>query len=192
MPGYDSSLQGLRFDVNKAKQLLASSKYSDISKFPPVVFTTAGQGGLISGVLGGVIEQWRTNLGIEVTVRQLEPSAFLYALNKEKDQMFDGGWIADYPDPQDFVDLLFHTGAQNNTGGYSNPQLDALLDKAAIEQDPSARLKMYQNAEQIIVQDAAVLPLSFGRNYILVKPYVKGYALSPLGFPLLNKVSIQR
>ena len=70
--------------------------------------------------------------------------------------------------------------------------LDSLLDQASIEQDPNARLKMYQDAEQIVVQDAAMLPLFFGRNYVLVKPYVKDYVLSPLGYPLLNKVSIQK
>jgi oligopeptide transport system substrate-binding protein len=192
MPGYNASLIGLRFDPNKAKQLIASSKYGDVSKLPSIVLTTAGWGGDISGLLGGVIEEWRRNLGVEVTVRQLEPEVFLYALNQEKNELFDSGWIADYPDPQDFLDVLFRTGSQNNIGGYSNPQVDSLLDKAAIEQDPGTRLKMYQDAEAMIVQDAAMLPLYFGRNYVLVKPYVKDYILSPLGYPLLNKVRIQQ
>jgi len=52
-------------------------------------------------------------------------------------------------------------------------------------------LALYQQAEQKLVEDAATLPLWFGRNYILVKPYVKGYSLSPLGLPSLNKVSIE-
>jgi oligopeptide transport system substrate-binding protein len=139
-----------------------------------------------------LIDDWRRNLGVEVTVRQLEPENFLYALSQEKDNLFDNGWIADYHDPQDFLDVLFRTGSQNNTGGYSNPQLDALLNKAAIEQDPAVRLQMYQQAEQIIVQDAAMLPLFFGRSYVLVKPYVKNYSLSPLGYPMISKISIQK
>ena len=192
MPGYSASLKGLRFDPQMAKQLIAASKYGDVSKLPPLVLTTAGWGNDISSILGGVIDDWRRNLGVEVTVRQLEPENFLYALSQEKDNLFDNGWIADYPDPQDFLDVLFRTGSQNNTGGYSNPQLDALLNKAAIEQDPAARLQMYQQAEQIIVQDAAMLPLFFGRSYVLVKPYVKNYSLSPLGYPMLSKISIQK
>ena len=191
MPGYDTTLQGLRFDPEKAKELIAASKYGDVSRLPPIVLTTSGWGGDISGVIGGIIEEWRRNLGVEVTVRQLEPEEFLYTLNQEKNELFDEGWIADYPDPQDFLDVLFRTGAQNNTGGYTNPELDSLLDQAATEQDTSARLTMYQDAEQMVVQDAAILPLFFGRNYLLVKPYVKDYVLSPLGYPLLNKVSIQ-
>ena len=192
MPGYSASLKGLRFDPQMAKQLIAASKYGDVSKLPPLVLTTAGWGNDISSILGGLIDDWRRNLGVEVTVRQLEPENFLYALSQEKDNLFDNGWIADYHDPQDFLDVLFRTGSQNNTGGYSNPQLDALLNKAAIEQDPAVRLQMYQQAEQIIVQDAAMLPLFFGRSYVLVKPYVKNYSLSPLGYPMLSKISIQK
>ncbi len=192
MPGYNANLKGLQFDPEKAKELIAASKYGNVSNLPPIVLTVAGVGGGISGVVGGIIEEWRRNLGVEVTVRQLEPEIFLYKIDQEKDQLFLNGWIADYPDPQDFLDLLFHTGAQNNIGNYSNPRLDSLLDQAAVEQDPSARLQTYQAAEQLIVQDAAVLPLFFGRNYVVVEPYVKNYVLSPLGYPLLNKVSIQR
>jgi oligopeptide transport system substrate-binding protein len=192
MPGYNANLQGLQFDPEKAKELIAASKYGNVSNLPPIVLTTSGVGGAISGILGGVIEQWRQNLGVEVTVRQLEPEIFLYRINQEKDQLFDYGWLADYPDPQDFLDLLFHTGAQNNVGNYSNPQVDSLLDQAAIEQDPSSRLQTYQAAEQLIVEDAAMLPLFFGTNYVVVEPYVKNYLLSPLGYSLLNQVSIQR
>jgi oligopeptide transport system substrate-binding protein len=192
MPGYNAGLTGFSFDPAKAKQLIAASKYPDVTKWPPLVYTTAGYGNDISGLLGGIIDEWRRNLGVEVTVRQLEPAPFQYALNQEKDSMFDGSWIADYPDPQDFLDVLFRTGEQNNSGGYSNPQLDVLLNKAAVEPDPAQRLADYQQAEQIVVQDAAVLPLLNGRAYMLVKPYVKNYVLSPLGYPLLNLVSVQR
>ncbi len=192
MPGYNSGLQGLQFDVQKAKDLIAASKYGDVSKFPPIVFTTSGYGNDISGILGGVIASWKQNLGVDVTVRQLEPPNYLYSLNKEKDNLYDQGWIADYPDPQDFLDVLFGTGAQYNTGGYSNPTLDALLKSASTQADVTTRLKMYDDAETMIVADAAVLPLYFGRSYVLVKPYVKNYVLSPLGYPFLNQVSIQK
>jgi oligopeptide transport system substrate-binding protein len=191
MPGYNPDLVGLRFDPQKAKQFIAASKYGSVANLPPIVLTTSGYGGDISGLIGGVIEEWRRNLGVEVTVRQLEPQFFLYALKQEKNNLFDSGWIADYPDPQDFVDILFRTGSQNNAGDYSNAQLDTLLNKAAVEPDRSTRLGMYQQAEEMIVQDAAVLPLYFGRSYLLVKPYVQGYKLSPLGYPFLSQVSIQ-
>ena len=192
MPGYNAELQGLTFDVQKARQLIAESKYGSISNLPPIVLTTGGWGNNISGLDGGIIAEWQHNLGVQVTVRQLEPEIYSYVLNAEKDNLYDFGWVADYPDPQDFLEVLFYTGNQNNIGGYSNPQLDSLLALAAVETDPSNRIQMYQEAEQIIVDDAAVLPLYFGRNYMLIQSYVEGYELSPLGFAWLNKVSIQK
>jgi oligopeptide transport system substrate-binding protein len=192
MPGYDPGLQGLSYDPQKAKALIAASKYGDVSKLPPLVLTTSGYGNDISGLLGGVISEWQRNLGVAVTVRQIEPPNFLYGISREKNELFDQGWIADYPDPQDFVDVLFRKGSQYNTGNYSNASLDTLLDSASVEQDPAKRLTMYRQAESMVVRDAAVLPLYFGRSYIVVKPYVTGYALSPLGYPLLNLVSIQK
>ncbi|MBI2853594.1 MAG: peptide ABC transporter substrate-binding protein [Chloroflexi bacterium] len=192
IPGYDGSLTGLRFDPVKAKQLISSSTYGDVSRLPPIVFTTSGYGNAISGLLGGAIEEWRCNLGVEVKVRQLEPDILSYNLRQEKDQLFDMSWIADYPDPQDFLDLLFHSGAENNTGEYANSALDKMLDQAAVEQDQAKRLSMYQQAEKMIVDDAAVLPLFFGRSYILVKPYVKDYIVTSMGMPLLNKVRVEK
>jgi oligopeptide transport system substrate-binding protein len=191
MPGYNAALAGLRFDPQKARQLIAASKYGDVSKLPPLVLTTAGYGGDISGLIGGVIEDWRRNLGVEVTVRQIQTEFFLYTLKQEKNNIFDSGWIADYPDPQDFLDILFRAGSQDNFGDYSNPQLDTLLDKAAVEMDKNTRLDLYRQAEGLVVQDAVILPLYFGRSYLLIKPYVQDYELSPLGYPFLNLVTVQ-
>ena len=99
--------------------------------------------------------------------------------------------LADYPHPQDFLDILFHTGVEYNYGEYSNPEVDALLDRAGVETDKERSLAQYQQAEQKLVDDAACLPLWFGQNYILVKPYVDGYELNPMGFAMLNKVVIK-
>jgi oligopeptide transport system substrate-binding protein len=190
MPGYNEGLSGLSFDIDKAKELIASSKYGDVSQLPPITITTTGWGGLISGDLEAIVYQWRENLGVEVKVRQLEPERFLYNLMEEKDEMFYIGWVADYPHPQDFLDVLFHSGAESNYGEYSNPEVDALLDEAAAEPDSNLSLTLYQQAEQLLVEDAACLPLWFGQNYILVKPYVVGYNLNLLGFAMLSEVSV--
>ncbi|MFC1934664.1 peptide ABC transporter substrate-binding protein, partial [Chloroflexota bacterium] len=71
------------------------------------------------------------------------------------------------------------------------PEVDSLLEKANVERDNELSLALYQQAEQKLVDDAACLPLSFGQNYVLVKPYVKGYELNPLGFTMLNSISIE-
>ena len=192
MPGYDEALEGADYDVEQAKGLIAASKYGDVSNLPPITLTVDGYGNAIPAYLGAIIQQWQENLGVEVSVRQLETDNFLYDLKEEKDEMFMLGWVADYPDPHNFLDILFYTGSENNIFEYSNPTLDTLLDQAAIEQDTAARLIMYQQAEQLVVDDAPCLPLFHGANYILVKPYVKNYELSPLGIPDLSKVYIDR
>ncbi|MFC1908194.1 peptide ABC transporter substrate-binding protein [Chloroflexota bacterium] len=191
MPGFNEDLSGLNYDVNRAKELIEASSYGDVSKLPPITITTMGWGGLISPELEAIISEWRNNLGVEVTVRQLEPERFLYYLRVEKDEMYFMGWVADYPHPQDFLSILFHSSTDNNYGEYSNPEIDALLEMAGVELDSNLSLALYQQAEQKLVEDAACLPLWFGQNYILVKPYVTGYDLNPLGFTMLNSVSIE-
>lgn len=190
MPGYNSNLAGLSFDVNGAKQSIKESRYGDVKNLPPITITVSGQGGATSRDLEANIYQWRQNLGVEVEVRQLETERFIYNLKDERDEMFVMGWIADYPHPQDFLDVLFHSGVQYNYGGYSNPVVDALLEKARAQPDVNLSLALYQQAEKKLVEDAAMIPLWFGKNYILVKPYVKGYKLNPLGYARLNLVSV--
>ena len=191
MPGFNKDLIGLPYDVNKARELIATSKYGDVSNLPPVTITTSGWGGLISPELETIIYEWRQNLGVEVKVRQLEPQRFLYHLGQEKDEMFYIGWIADYPHPQDFLEVLFQSAAEYNYGEYNNPEIDTLLETASVELESDLSLALYQQAEQKLVEDAACLPLWFGKNYILIKPYVKGYNMSPQGQVMLNTVSIE-
>lgn len=190
MPGFNTGLTGLPFDVNQAKALIAASKYGSVANLPPIILTTSGWGGLIPHAIEAIIVQWRENLGVDVKVRQIEPPSFLYSLKTERDNMFLMGWIADYPNPQDFLDVLFRTGNDSNFGDYSNVRLDQLLDQANVEKDYNKSMALYQQAEELLVQDAACVPLWTGKNYVLVKPYVTGYNLSPLGMTMLNKVAV--
>jgi oligopeptide transport system substrate-binding protein len=189
--GYNPGLVGIDYNVDAARELIRQSSYGDVSNLPPITITTGGYGGFISPVLEAAVTQWRENLGVEVTVRVLDPDYFVYNLKEEKDEMFDMGWIADYPHPEDFLGVLFRTGAENNFGEYSNPAVDAIIDQAGIEADAAESLELYRQAEQMLVDDAAILPLFFGENYVLVKPYVHGYELNRLGFTWLNQVTIE-
>ncbi|MFC1873458.1 ABC transporter substrate-binding protein [Chloroflexota bacterium] len=191
IPGYNQTLSGLSYDVAEAKALIAASSYESVDNLPPIIITTTGWGAAVSRELEAIIYEWRQNLGVEVTVRQLEPQRFFYHLNQEKDQMVYTSWIADYPHPQNFLDVLFRSGADNNHGDYSNPEVDDLLDRGGIEQDRERSFALYQQAEQKLVDDAACLPLWFGQSYTLVKPYVKGYEPNPQGIIMLNKVEVQ-
>jgi oligopeptide transport system substrate-binding protein len=192
MPGYNSQLKGLDFDLARARELIKESKYGDVSNLPPITITTGGYGTWIYSSLEAIIYEWKQNLGVDVKVRVLEPEFFFYSLMKEKGEMFDIGWVADYPHPQDFLEILFHGGYDNNWGEYLNSDVDSLLDKAGIEPDNAKALTLYKQIEQMLVDDAACLPLWFGKNYVLTKPYVTGYKPTPMGFVKLNKVSVSQ
>ena len=192
MPGFNSQLQGMSFNPQQALELIKESKYGDVSKLPPIVLTTAGYGGAVSSYLEALVTEWRQNLGVEVTIRQIDPERFLYHTKDELDNMFDSGWNADYPHPQDFLDILFASNTENNYGGYSNPAVDDLLVKAGMEQDNAKSLAIYQQVEQMLVSDAAVLPLWFGKEYTLAKPNVHGYIPNAMGEVKLNEVSIDK
>ena len=192
IPGFNKDLEGLEFDVEKARELIASSSYGSVDNLPPITLTTMGWGGLISNSLEAIVYEWRQNLGVEVRVRQLEPEQFLYHLKAEKDEMYYMGWVADYPHPQNFLEILFRTGEDNNAGEYSNPSVDDILNRAGGELDYATSLAFYQEAEQMMVEDAACIPLWSPNNYYLVKPYVSGYELTPMGYAELSKVSVER
>ncbi|MCJ7769416.1 MAG: peptide ABC transporter substrate-binding protein [Dehalococcoidales bacterium] len=190
MPGFNDLLNGLDYDVELANKLIADSKYGSVSNLPPIKITIGGWGGQIPSELEAIIHEWRINLGVEVEVRQLEPEVYLYELMQEKDEMLYWGWSADYPHPQNFLEVLFASGSEYNVGGYSSQEVDSLLQMASREQDREASLELYRQSEQLLVSDAACLPLWYGKSYVLVKPYVEGYRLNPLGYAVLNEVTI--
>ena len=183
LPGFNIALEGLPYDPVQARELLAQSKYGN--NLPPIVFTDSGIGNYVSSDIAALADMWKKNLGVTIIVENLEPNFYLdqvYAGNHG--QLLSSGWCADYPDPENFADVLFHTGSNQNNGGYSNPELDALLESARVEQDVTKRIEMYQQAEQIIVDDAAALFTVHWLSYELVKPYVKGYVLTPIDIPI--------
>ncbi|MCH2311248.1 MAG: peptide ABC transporter substrate-binding protein [SAR202 cluster bacterium] len=193
-PGYNEQLEGLRYDSELAKQLLAESKYSDGATRPRIVVTVPGRGGSVGLDMEVILEMWRQVLGVEVEIQQVEWATYLEDLNQNKFQAFAGlGWEADYPDPQDFLDILFHSDSKLNHGKYSNGQVDLILENARINPDPVDRVELYQDAEQLIVTDAAWVPLWFeGERHVLIKPYVKGYRLTPMTVPKLSQVKIEK
>jgi oligopeptide transport system substrate-binding protein len=192
LPGYSADLEPIPYSPEGARQLLAESKYGGPQGLPPIVYTSAGYGSYAGPDVSAQVEMWQKNLGVDVTVQNLEPDHYFDDLHAGKHgQLFSGGWCADYPDPENFADVLFHTGSGQNLGNYSNPQLDALLDQARVEQDVNKRIMMYQQAEQMIVDDAPVLFTTHGLSYVLVKPYVKGYVVTPIAIPLERYLRLQ-
>jgi oligopeptide transport system substrate-binding protein len=192
LPGYNLNLHGLPYDPAQARQLLAQSKYGGPQGLPPITFTDAGFGNSAGPSVAAMAQMWQQNLGVTITVENLEPDRYLDLLNSgQHGQLFSSGWCGDYPDPENFADVLFHTGAQQNTGKFSDPALDTVLDQARGEQDVTKRIQLYQQAEQMIVQDAPALFIMNNVSYELVKPNVKGFVLTPIGIPLERYLYLQ-
>ncbi len=119
MPGFSKETKGLPYDVNAAKQLLQDSKYA--GKLPPIQLTLSGQGGSVDPLTEAIIQMWKQNLGVDVTVQQEETATFFSDVQQGKIQMYTEAWGADYPDPQDFLSVLFLSDSKQNDSKYSNP-----------------------------------------------------------------------
>ena len=190
-PGFSESVRGYGFDPERAKQLLRESKYGDdLDNFPTITITTPGSfGANVSLDMEVVLAMWEKNLGIRTEFQQTEFATFLKDLNKRRFQMFNIGWIADYPDPENFLDILFYSDSSNNHTNYNNPEVDALLEQARVETDETRRFRLYNQVEQMILDDAPWIPLWYsGERYLLVKPNVHDYLQTPLIIPKLRYV----
>ncbi len=189
--GFNPELKGLEFDIERAKEELAMSKYADPDTRPRIVITNPGTGGSPSLTIEVVADMWSRELGVEVEIQQVEWATFLQDLHRNRLQAFSLAWQADYPDPHTFVDVLFRTGSSINNTNYSNPDVDALLEQANVEADPVRRIELYQEAEEMIVEDAAWLPLWWGvEGKVLVKQHVGGLTFPPLSVPIYQYVYI--
>jgi ABC-type oligopeptide transport system substrate-binding subunit len=106
--------------------------------------------------------------------------------------MFSLGWIADYPDPQNFLEIKLHSQSADNETKYLNPEVDDLLDRAKTETDEVERIRLYQEAEKLIIEDSPWVPLFHGQDSVLIKPYVKNFINAPFVIPRMRYVSIER
>ena len=160
MPGYDPDWPGLIYDPVAAREALAHSSYGGPEDLPELVLATSGSTGVMGDTTRAILAMLEENLGVAVRVEQIEWAYFLQDLNQQRYQMYSSGWIADYPDPQNFLDVLFHSASPQNHNGYANAEVDSLLERARVEQDEAQREALYRQAERLIVEDAPWVPLT--------------------------------
>jgi oligopeptide transport system substrate-binding protein len=191
--GFNPDLEPLGFDEEKAIEELKASKYANPETRPRIVFTVSGTGGSPPVWLQAVADMWDRTLGVKIEFQEVEWATFLQEIDNYRLQMFALAWSPDYPDPHTFVDVLFRSDSAINQTHYANDEVDALLDKATTEQDPVRRVQLYQQAEQIIVDEAPWVPMWWGAaGKILVKPNVNGFSISPLGGYFLRDVWLDK
>jgi len=180
MPGYQPDLgKEYKLDPVKAKQLLADAGYPGGQGLPKITLLYANSGN--NPIMAQFMqEQFKTNLGIDITLEPTEPKAASQAINKGQFMIAFYGWGADYPDPDNWLPELFGTGAGNNHTGYSNPKVDDLMKKAIAETDPKKRMDMWAEAQKMIVADAPIAFLFYDENFFLLKPYVRDIEFSAM------------
>jgi peptide/nickel transport system substrate-binding protein/oligopeptide transport system substrate-binding protein len=133
----------------------------------------------------GAADQWKNSLGLNVKAVGLDDSIF-FGVNvaaPAADDPMQGwflGWIADYPDPQDWLSLFFRTDAGYNWTGVSDPEVDQLLDGADKELNFDKRMGMYNQVEQWAVDNGGLIPISQEKYSWRQRPWVSGFALTPL------------
>jgi len=141
-------------------------------------------------IMIAVASMLKQALGIQVQLVNQEFKVFVTARKaKIETQLFRDGWTADYPDANNFAELLL-TGAGLNDPGYASPAYDALVHQAQLTIDPAARNALLQQAEQQVLQDEPIAPIFNYALKRLVKPSVKGFTLNILGFYYARLVSL--
>jgi ABC-type oligopeptide transport system substrate-binding subunit len=182
MPGHSAGI-GLPYDPDQARQLLAEAGYlKESSRDFPVVDLLAT---LRESVCAYLQAQWRENLGVEIKLEMVEWSVFYDRLDKEPPHVFIGGWIADYPDPDNFLRVA------TSKHLWRNEAYESLVEEARQVTDHGERMKLYGQADRILVEEAPLMPISYMRLHLLVKPWVRKYPTPAFGGPFWKNVIIE-
>jgi oligopeptide transport system substrate-binding protein len=190
VPGYTPDDKTYPYDPERARQLLAESQYAD--DLGEITLAESGAGATVGPTTEAIIQYWSDNLGVDVQIQQAEAGTFFDDIDEGRYQMFHLGWIMDYPDPEDVLDILFHTESRLNNTRYTNTEVDAMLEQARVEPDTEARLALYRDVERELIEDAAWIPMFFDTTHALVKPYVKNYIFAPLVIEKFRDVEVNR
>jgi oligopeptide transport system substrate-binding protein len=170
IPGRDEADHRPSFDPQAARDLLTGAGYTNPADFPDVVLATYGV-----GFEETVAAQLEANLGVSV---QVEIHDFADYIGRQHGPGSPGiwtlSWSADYPHPHDFLGLLLETGSTSNDGGWSNADYDALLEQAAATDDIAEQAAFYAQAQEILQQEAPVVPLAYGESWALARDGLVG------------------
>jgi oligopeptide transport system substrate-binding protein len=192
--GYNPALRGYGFDRKKAQALLARAGYPEGRGLPPIAIWSSVN---TERVLREQ-EQIRKDLeavGVRAEINYLTDwPTFSKRLAEGTFPMFLYAWFADVPDPDNFLTKLFHSASPRNFVGYANPVVDDLFASAQREGNPQRRVELFRRAEQLILDDAPMIPILHYTYERLFQPYVRSVEVNGLGDPYIpmRKIWLER
>jgi oligopeptide transport system substrate-binding protein len=188
-PGFQEGETRYGYDPEKAKQTLADAGYTvengtliKPDGTPIEITATFSDTPRNRTRWEWLTAKYKENLGVEFKLNPVESTTFT-ALTKDINtapQMFILGWCADYPDPQNWLSVYWKTGAFGERIGFSDPEMDAIMNEADATLDPAKRMELYAQAQEMLVAKAAVAFFWNNVNHYLVKPWVTGYNKTPM------------
>lgn len=176
-----TTIKGYNYDLEKARALLTEAGYPG-GKGLEISLQLNNGGGRNLQVAEAIQAQLSKNLGIKVNLKQVEFARHLDEVDAGKVEFFRLGWIADYPDPETFLNLFFGKLVPDpdrpspiNHTRYKNPAFDDILMQALSTTDRMKRMELYRQAEQIAINDAPIMVLMYDEDYRMLQKYVEGY-----------------
>lgn len=174
IPGYRANPAWCTYDVEAARRLLADSGHAGGKGLPVlhVFFPMENPDtGRIADQIGA---QLKETLGISVELDRMDAGTLITRQNRRELSCVATGWFADYIDPQNFLSMLLVSGVQENHWNYSNPEYDRLCGEADTCVDPKRRLDLYAQAEDLALQDAAMIPICYWKMPAAIAHRVHG------------------
>jgi oligopeptide transport system substrate-binding protein len=168
-PGRSNTDFGAQFDLAQAKAELAAAGYPNGVGFPKITLVTAG-----ADLDASIIAQLRDNLGIQIGYETLDGDLYFDRILQDPPDMWQMGWVADYPGANDFLGILLGTGVTYNIGRWSNADFDAAIEEALAAPDAASAEKGFDKAQAIIVDQVPVIPVDYGGGYALAAPGLLG------------------
>ena len=181
---------GTKYDPELARKLLTEAGYPS-GRGLPAIEIVYNELDAHRTIAERIQQMWRENLGIGVQLRGVEWGTYLDLQNKLDYHVARAGWIADYPDPNTFLDMWTSSSQQNQTG-WKNKAFDELVAQAGSEPNPKKRMELLRDAEAILIEEAPILPIYWYVSKNLVKPHVTGWFLNSQDTHPLTLLRIDR